>query len=102
MNILIGRIMQKTKDIPLWVFLALSSIETRKGALLLTLSNVIFSLYCVPWVTFFGSIEWVAKLFLLEDWEWFVMSAPMTIWYGLSIRWVDKNRGWQTTRIESV
>jgi hypothetical protein len=45
--------MQKTEKTPLWVFLALSSIETRKGALLLIWSSIIFTLYCVPWVQFF-------------------------------------------------
>ena len=65
-----GTIMQKTDDMPLWVFLALSSINTRKSALLLIWSSLIFSLYCIPWVNFFQGNEWVAKLFLLDDWSW--------------------------------
>ncbi|QWF69976.1 hypothetical protein KEF85_11500 [Methylomonas paludis] len=93
--------MQKDNKTPLWVYLALSSIETRKGAKLLILSNIVFSAYCVPWVSFFNDIEWVAKLFLLEDWEWFAMTSPMTIWYWLSLKWVDKNRGWQAS-VEKV
>jgi hypothetical protein len=33
-------------------------------------------------------------LFLIDDWEWFAMMLPMTIWYWLSMKWVDKKRGW--------
>lgn len=88
--------MQKTDATPLWVFLALSSIETRKGALLLIWSSILFSLYCIPWVSFYRGNVWVAKLFLIDDWEWFAMMAPMTLWYWLSMKWVDKHLGWQT------
>ncbi|WP_347986877.1 hypothetical protein [Methylomonas sp. AM2-LC] len=94
--------MQKTDDIPMWVFLALSSIETRKGAMLLIFSNVLFSAYCVPWVALYPSVEWVTQLFLIEDWEWFLMSAPMNIWYWFSVKWVDKNRGWQTKAVKAT
>jgi hypothetical protein len=91
--------MQKSDDMPLWVFLALSSIETRRGAMLLILINIIFSAYCVPWVEFYSNNEWVSRLFLIQDWEWFAWTSPMTIWYWLSVRWVDKNRGWQAEKI---
>ena len=37
---------------------------------------------------------WVSKLFLIDDWEWFAMMIPMTLWYWLSMKWIDKNRGW--------
>ena len=87
--------MQKNDDMPLWVFLALSSIETRRGALLLIWSSIVFSIYCIPWVSFYADNEWIARLFLIDDWEWFAMMLPMTLWYWLSMRWVDKNRGWQ-------
>ncbi|AMK75987.1 MULTISPECIES: hypothetical protein [Methylomonas] len=87
--------MQKTDKTPLWVFLALSSIETRKGALLLIWSSIVFTFYCVPWVLYFDGNGWVAKLFLIDDWEWFAMMLPMTFWYWLSMRWVDKNGGWR-------
>jgi hypothetical protein len=88
--------MQKTENTPMWVYLALSSIETRKGALLLILSNVIFSAYCIPWGTLYSEYEWVGQFFLIEDWEWFGWTSPMTIWYWLSMKWIDKHRGWET------
>ena len=91
--------MQKTEKIPLWVFLALSSIETRRGALWLICSSVVFTVYCVPWVMYFKDQAWVVELFLIEDWEWFAMMLPMTAWYWLSMRWVDKNGGWNTAKI---
>ncbi len=90
--------MQKTDDMPIWVFLALSSIETRKGALILVRSCLLFMIYCIPWVHYYDGNGWVAKVFLLEDWSWFAMMPPMTLWYWLSLRWVDKNSGWRRTQ----
>jgi hypothetical protein len=90
--------MTKTNDIPLWVFLAFSSIESRKGALFLIWSSLIFSIYCVPWVSYFQGNEWVTKLLLIDDWSWFAMTIPMTVWYWLSLKWTDKNNHWQINR----
>ncbi len=86
--------MEKKDNTPLWVFLAFSSINTRKGALILIWSCIIFSLYCIPWRLFFSDQEWVAKIFLIDDWSWLAMMVPMIIWYWLSLRWVDKNTAW--------
>ena len=86
--------MKKNDTTPIWVFLAFSSIETRKGALILLRSSLVFSLYCIPWVFYFNGNEWVAKLFLIDDWTWFAMMLPMTAWYWLSLKWIDKNGGW--------
>jgi hypothetical protein len=58
--------MIKTDATPLWVFLAFSSIETRKGALILIWSSLVFSFYCLPWANFFSGNEWVGKLFLID------------------------------------
>ncbi|ANE57584.1 hypothetical protein [Methylomonas sp. DH-1] len=91
--------MQKTPNTPLWVFLALSSIETRRGALWLVWSSLLFTLYCVPWGHYFQGSAWVATMFLIEDWEWFAMMMPMTLWYWMSMRWVDKNGGWNTVSV---
>lgn len=91
--------MQKTQNTPLWVFLALSSIETRRGALWLVWSSLLFTLYCVPWGHYFQDRAWVTAMFLIEDWEWFAMMLPMTFWYWLSMRWVDKNGGWNTVSV---
>jgi hypothetical protein len=86
--------MEKSDDTPLWVFLAFSSIETRKGALLLFWAYLIISIYCIPWVLFFTDGGWVATLFLIDDWSWVAMMAPVMLWYWLSLRWVDRNSGW--------
>ena len=84
----------KTDNMPLWVFLAFSSISTRKGALILTWVCFAFSIYCLPWVQFFPGQELVATLFLIDDWSWVAMMVPITIWYWLSLRWLDNNEGW--------
>ena len=86
--------MKKTDTTPLWVFLAFSSIETRKGALILIWSSLVFSLYCVPWVLYFNGDGWVAKLLLIDDWSWVAMMLPMTAWYWISLKWIDKHKGW--------
>jgi len=87
--------MEKKDNMPLWVFLAFSSINTRKGALILIWGCVVFSFYCIPWVKFFADQEWVRKIFLIDDWSWIAMMVPMVIWYCLSLRWVDKNAVWE-------
>jgi hypothetical protein len=88
--------MKRTDTTPLWVFLAFSSIETRKGALILIWSSLVFSVYCVPWVSFFNDYSWVATLFLIEDWSWVAMMLPVVIWYWLSLKWIDKNSSWES------
>ena len=87
--------MKKTDTTPFWVFLAYANIETRKGALILLWSSLVFTFYCIPWPIYFnGDDGWVAKLFLIEDWSWFAMMLPMTAWYWLSLKWMDKNGNW--------
>ncbi len=90
--------MQKTNNMPIWVYLAFSSIPTRKAAWLLILASVVFCIYCVPWPALFPQRDWVAKVFLIEDWSWFAMMVPIVVWYGLSLRWMDKNAGWPDSR----
>jgi len=88
--------MTKTQNTPLWVFLAFSAIETRKAALILIWACVAFSIYSLPWVVILGdSIGELGKqLLLIDDWSWIAMMAPMTLWYILSLMWMDKNAGW--------
>ena len=86
--------MEKKENIPMWVFLAFSSIETRKGALILFWSSLIFTLYCIPWSLYFINAANVSKIFLIDDWSWVAMMIPMTIWYWVCIKWVDKNSEW--------
>ena len=79
---------------PLWVNLAWASVPTRKIAVWLIYSCVIFALYCVPWVQF-SSNPLVARFFLLQDWWWFASMIPLIIWYWLSLKWVDNHDGWE-------
>jgi hypothetical protein len=92
--------MEKSDDTPLWVFLAFSSIKTRKGALLLLWAYLIISIYCIPWVLFFTDSDWVATLFLIGDWSWSAMMAPVVLWYWMSLRWVDLNSGWSISGLD--
>jgi len=86
--------MEKTENMPLWVYLAFSSIRTRTGALLLLASSALFTAYCVPWSLLFTQQHWIGKIFLLDDWIWFAMMIPITLWYWLGIRWIDRNAAW--------
>ena len=89
--------MEKTDSMPIWVYLAFSSIGTRKAALFVIWACAIFSVYCVPWSQLSASPEWFNSIFLIEDWSWFAMMVPMTVWYWMSLRWVDRNFGWGDT-----
>lgn len=86
--------MEKTDDMPLWVFLAFSSINTRKGAFILLWSCVIFTVYCLPWALFFTGHGWIVKVFMIEDWSWVAMMVPISLWYWLSLKWLDDHKGW--------
>lgn len=85
--------MQKTDDMPLWVFLAFSSVESRKLAVGLVWSCLLFMLYCIPWSLYYPHPA-VKMIFLLEDWEWFLWMIPLTLWYYLSLKWLDKHGKW--------
>lgn len=74
--------MQRTNNMPLWVFLGLSSIETRKGALILFWSCFIFSILCIP------------LSYYLKDWSWAAVMFACSLWYWLCIKWVDKKHVW--------
>lgn len=89
--------MEKTDKLPIWVFLAFSSIATRKGALLLIWASIVFTIYSVPWVLLSPNQQWVAQLFLIDDWSWVAMMIPVTAWYWLSLKWVDKHSEWPDT-----
>ncbi len=81
--------MEKKDNMPLWVFLAFSSINTRKGALILIWSCIAFTVYCVPWSLFVTGQPWIKQVFLIDDWSWLAMMVPMVLWYFLSLRWID-------------
>jgi hypothetical protein len=86
--------MKKTENMPMWVYLAFSSINTRKGAVLLILSSLLFTLYCIPWGLLLAGRVWIGQLFLIDDWSWFAAMVPITFWYWLSLRWIDNKAGW--------
>lgn len=94
--------MEKTDHMPLWVYLAFSSITTRKGALLLIASCVLFSVYCIPWAALFPDRGWIEQLFLIQDWSWLAMMLPITFWYWLSLKWMDRHTAWTGTNGEST
>jgi len=70
---------------PLWVFLGLMNVETRKGALVLVNLMIACSLASIP-------LSWY-----LADWLWAVMIVPMAPWYWLCLRWADKNAIWTSS-----
>ncbi len=80
---------------PIWVLLAFSSIHKRKHAIILIWASILFTLYCLPWVTFFNN-EFVATIFLIDDWSWIAMMIPICLWYILCLRWMDKNSAWES------
>jgi hypothetical protein len=91
--------MEKSDDMPIWVFLAFSNINTRRSALLLIWACLVFSIYSIPWPLFFVDHSWVATIFLIDDWSWFAMMVPILLWYWLSLRWIDKNSGWESPAV---
>lgn len=86
--------MDETKKLPLWVLLAFSNTPTRKASLILIWVCILFTAYCLPWANFFEN-EMVATIFLIDDWSWIAMMIPVCIWYLLSLRWMDQNKGWE-------
>ncbi|WP_432472293.1 hypothetical protein [Amphritea sp. HPY] len=87
--------MERTNNMPLWVFLAFSSITTRKGALILIYICAAFTLYCLPWAQLFPQFSWISSIFLIDDWSWFAMMIPIIAWYVLALRWIDRNIAWK-------
>ena len=86
--------MQKDIKMPIWVLLAFSAIQKRKHALWLISASLLFTLYCIPWGSFVADQPVVGQLFLIEDWSWFAMMVPISIWYLACLRWMDKNAAW--------
>ena len=80
--------MDRKDNMPLWVFLGLVNLETRKAALLLVSCTLVFGLVFLP------------LPYLLDDWNrmdvvnWSGMMFAITLWYWFSIRWVDKHSSW--------
>jgi len=86
--------MDKKEKMPIWVFLAFSAIETRRGALILIWVSLLFGIYCIPWPSLFTGASWISSVFLIDDWSWAAMMFPITLWYWLSLKWADNNSVW--------
>ena len=69
--------MEPNKKIPNWVFWAFSSINTRKGGLILTWVYTGCILACIP----FG-------------WIWTGIMIAFAIWYWMAFYWLDRNNAW--------
>ena len=93
--------MKKQDNTPMWVFLAFASIETRRGALLMILCNVLFSIYCLPWSQFVKDVEWIQKVFLIHGWFWFAVMVAMTLWYWMGFKWIDRHEAWSKSITDS-
>jgi len=87
--------MKQIDNAPIWVKLVYANVPTRKMAVMMVIFCVVFALYCVPWVKF-SSNPIIAKLFLIDDWSWFASMIPLIAWYWISLKWVDKNTGWES------
>ena len=75
--------MTRTSNMPIWVFLGLMNVETRKGALILVYLMIVCSVASIP-------LSWY-----LAEWSWAAMMLPMGLWYWLCLRWADRNALWQ-------
>lgn len=73
---------------PLWVFLGLLNLESRKAALILIGCTFVFGMAFLP------------LPYILNDWDridvlnWSGMMFAVTLWYWLSMRWVDQHSSW--------
>lgn len=87
--------MIKTKKTPIWVFLAFSAIESRRGAIILISACVLFTLYSIPWSLLLDNSDGsISQLFIIDDWSWAGMMVPICLWYIASLTWMDKHDGW--------
>lgn len=86
--------MKEIENTPLWVQLAWGNVGTRKLAMWMIFICIIFGFYCIPW-TQYTNHPLVAKLSLINDWSWALSMMPLTIWYWVAARWVDKHDGWE-------
>lgn len=99
--------MERRDNMPHWVFFGLSSINTRKGALILFWSCFMFGLACIP---FSPALSWlpatgpgcfacgvvaIPASYHLDDWSWVGLTFIVALWYWLCIRWIDKNSTWE-------
>ena len=39
-----------------------------------------------PLAPFFARPAWLVNLFLIEDWSWFAMMVPITLWYWRKLK----------------
>ena len=100
--------MERRDNMPHWVFFGLSSINTRKGALILFWSCFVFGIACIPfspapsWLPAAGpgcfacGIVPIPASYHLDDWSWSGVTFIVALWYWLCIRWIDNNSTWES------
>jgi hypothetical protein len=67
--------MERKENMPMWVFFGLSSINTRKGGMILFWSCMLFAVACIPWAVLVPGIDFIPEAIRLDDWSY----AGMTL-----------------------
>jgi len=85
---------------PGWVEVGLLGINTRTVALIWLASALAFGV-----LSFFATLGWVILVFKTPTMIACALAIPVScigvfsaIWYGLAIRWMDRNRAWPARR----
>lgn len=86
--------MDRKDNMPMWVFFGLSSINTRKGGMMLFWSCMIFAVACIPWAILVPGADFIPEAIRLDDWSYAGLTLLCAVYYWLCIRWVDKNASW--------
>lgn len=86
--------MEKKDNMPLWVFFGISSINTRKGGMMLVWSCVVCGILFLPWTTWVPSMNFIPKDYRIDDLSWAAPTFLIAGWYWMCVRWVDKHSNW--------
>ena len=81
--------MDRKDKMPHWVYFGLLNIYSKKGALILFWSCLVFALLCIPGSYYFNDYKVEGM-----DWSWAGMMFAVSLWYWLCINWVDNKSTW--------